>query len=113
MMKFTKSLLFQLKLNVIGYKMHIQFTPYNQNRNNVSFNGLGSWVKKVDNTIGNFLRPAPMLSETNQKMIDTVEIQALKKAKSNFTNIANLSVRNGSKEFIYNFKTTNFTTFFH
>ena len=86
--------------------MHIQFTPYNQNRNKVSFNGLGSWAKKVDNTIGNFLRPVPMLSETNQKMLDTVEIQALKKAKSNFTNIANLSVRNGSKEFIYNFKNT-------
>ena len=80
--------------------MHVQFTPYNQNRSSVSFNGLGSWVKKVDNKIGDFLRPAPMLSESNQKMIDTVEIQALRKAKSNFTNIANLSVRNGSKEFL-------------
>ena len=47
-----------------------------------------------------------MLTGNNQKMIDTVQIQASKQAKRTFYNVVNLSVKNGSREFIYNFKNT-------
>lgn len=86
--------------------MNVQFTPYSQTRSNVCFSGLGSWLKKADDKLGKILLPRPMLTENNQKMVDTVQILATNKAKRAFTNIANLSVKNGSKEFIYNFKNT-------
>ena len=58
--------------------MKIQNTPSYQRNYNVQFQGFGSWLKKVDNKLGKFLQPTPMLTENNQKMIDTVEILAKK-----------------------------------
>ena len=84
--------------------MKIQNTPSYQRNYNVQFQGFGSWLKKVDNKLGKFLQPTPMLTENNQKMIDTVEILAKKRYQRSFSKSVVLNAKNGNKEFLFIYK---------